>query len=54
MPIKDFFDKNEEWLKPTQRWKQLDITTPFTKFKVDHNFYATSFNLIGENKSNEK
>jgi len=48
MPVKVYFDDKEEWLKPTQRWKQLDITTPFTKFKVDHNFYVASFNLIGE------
>jgi aminopeptidase N len=50
MPVKVFFDEKEEWLKPTQRWKEMEITVPFTKFKVDHNFYATSFNLVGESK----
>lgn len=51
MPVKVFFDKKEEWLKPTQRWKQMEITTPFSKFQIDPNFYVASFNLVGEARS---
>jgi aminopeptidase N len=48
MPVKVHFGGTEEWLKPTTRWNRKKIDGPLTEFRMDPNFYATSFDVLGK------
>jgi len=45
MPIKVYFDTTENWIFPNKEWKNLDLETSITTFKIDQNFYVESKKL---------
>jgi aminopeptidase N len=50
MPVKVRIGKTDQWLKPTTRWQQKKMDGPVTEFRMDPNFYAASFDLLGRTR----
>lgn len=48
MPLQVTVNGEEKWLKPTQRWQNLKLDVPVKSFTVDPDYYAASFNILGE------
>lgn len=48
MRVRVWINGEETWLKPRGRWDVLSFDRPVEAFRIDPNFYATSFNLDGK------
>ncbi|UZR97691.1 M1 family metallopeptidase [Chondrinema litorale] len=40
MPVRVMLDGKEYWIKPTKKWDQLKMETPFKSLEMDPNIYA--------------
>lgn len=48
MPIIVTINGKQDWIYPTQQWKEKKVEEPISEFKIDANFYVASFNLRGQ------